>query len=248
MIVSLIGKNIMYNLNLPKQITGNYWITEQKGEKGRKLVNIEGNNNEWQVVNNNYVEVINMKYIEADINNLKITDIGKVKSERAAILKENEMYYVYIRNTREVFIMFCSPSYDNTFLRHDIVKNEEICIGRSVKSQILYNNKMVANLHAKIYNVNGRMVLENYDECLGTFVNNMPVGKNGHILTNGDTIFIMGLKIIIMGKSLFINEPNNNVLCKKENLVANSELPTLRQEANNEETNFEDLYKEDEYF
>ena len=248
MIVSLIGKNIMYNLNLPKQITGNYWITEQKGEKGRKLVNIEGNNNEWQVVNNNYVEVINMKYIEADINNLKITDIGKVKSERAAILKENEMYYVYIRNTREVFIMFCSPSYDNTFLRYDIVKNEEICIGRSVKSQILYNNKMVANLHAKIYNVNGRMVLENYDECLGTFVNNMPVGKNGHILTNGDTIFIMGLKIIIMGKSLFINEPNNNVLCKKENLVANSELPTLRQETHTEETNFEDLYKEDEYF
>ena len=75
MIVSLIGKNIMYNLNLPKQITGNYWITEQKGEKGRKLVNIEGNNNEWQVVNNNYVEVINMKYIEADINRYRKSEI-----------------------------------------------------------------------------------------------------------------------------------------------------------------------------
>ena len=163
MIVSLIGKNIIYNLNLPKQITGNYWITEEKEEKGRKLVNIVGNNNEWQVTNSNCVKVINMKYIEANINNLNITSIEKTKFDERTALKENEMYYVYMKNTREIFIMYCSPSYDNTFLRFDIVKNEEICIGRSVKNQILYNNKMVANLHAKIYSLNGRMVIENYD-------------------------------------------------------------------------------------
>ena len=247
MIVSLIGKNIIYNLNLPKQITGNYWINEQKEEKGRKLVNIEGNNNEWQVTNSNCVKVINMKYIEANINNLNITSIEKTKFDERTALKENEMYYVYMKNTREIFIMYCSPSYDNTFLRFDIVKNEEICIGRSVKNQILYNNKMVANLHAKIYSLNGRMVIENYDNCLGTFVNNIPVGRNGYILTNGDIIFIMGLKIIVMGKSLYINDPSNNVMCKSENLITNRELPSLKK-VNEEETNSEDLYGEEEYF
>ena len=39
MIVTLIGKNVLYKTKLPKVTIGNYWIT---GENDKKLINIEG--------------------------------------------------------------------------------------------------------------------------------------------------------------------------------------------------------------
>ena len=37
MLVTLIGKNVLYKLKLPTKKTGNYWITD---DDGKKLINI----------------------------------------------------------------------------------------------------------------------------------------------------------------------------------------------------------------
>ena len=50
MIVALIGKNKMLKTNLPKFTIGNYAIND---ENGRKIINIESKNGNWQIVNNN---------------------------------------------------------------------------------------------------------------------------------------------------------------------------------------------------
>ena len=39
MLVTLIGKNVLYKLKLPTKKTGNYWITD---DDGKKLINIVG--------------------------------------------------------------------------------------------------------------------------------------------------------------------------------------------------------------
>lgn len=44
MLVTLIGKNVLYKLILPHEKTGNYWITNS--DDGKKLVNIIGKN-QW---------------------------------------------------------------------------------------------------------------------------------------------------------------------------------------------------------
>ena len=41
MLVTLIGKNVLYKLKLPTKKTGNYWITD---DDGKKLINIVGKN------------------------------------------------------------------------------------------------------------------------------------------------------------------------------------------------------------
>ena len=76
---------------------------------------------------------------------------------------------------------------------------------------IEYNNILVKNTHARIYKDSGRWVIENLDNRFGTFVNNMPIFGETKILFNGDVIFIMGLKVIMMGNSIFINNPQNAV-------------------------------------
>ena len=51
MLVTLIGKNVLYKLKLPTKKTGNYWITD---DDGKKLINIVGKSNEWQMYSNEH--------------------------------------------------------------------------------------------------------------------------------------------------------------------------------------------------
>ena len=53
MIVTLIGKNVLYKTKLPKVTIGNYWIT---GENDKKLINIEGKNGNWKITSNNLLK------------------------------------------------------------------------------------------------------------------------------------------------------------------------------------------------
>ena len=46
MIVTLIGRNIIFKQKLPISTVGNYWITNNDG---KKLLNIEGNNGNWYI-------------------------------------------------------------------------------------------------------------------------------------------------------------------------------------------------------
>ena len=68
--------------------------------------------------------------------------------------------------------------------------------------------------HARLYYINNVWMIENYDKNFNTYVNDEPVTSESKMLFNGDVIFILGLKIIIMGKDLFINNPLNRVILK----------------------------------
>jgi len=88
-------------------------------------------------------------------------------------------------------------------------------------------------------------IIENFDNKYGTFVNNEPVSKKA--LSNGDVVFIMGLKIIIMGDSIFLNNPSDSVHCDGHvfSLGAAENTPAdLKPESDNGV----ELYTEREYF
>ena len=81
MIVTLIGKNRLYKLVLPKNIVGSYWLTDGEGEKGRKLINIEGIDGKWQITNNNSIEILDFKIINREKNNMKRNDKTHIKND-----------------------------------------------------------------------------------------------------------------------------------------------------------------------
>ena len=70
MLVTLIGKNVLYKLKLPTKKTGNYWITD---DDGKKLINIVGKSNEWQMYSNEQVKILNPQSIKS----LNISKIAK---------------------------------------------------------------------------------------------------------------------------------------------------------------------------
>ena len=241
MVVTLIGKNLMYKLSLPQKAIGNYWLSDKKGEKERKLINIEGIDGEWQIVNSNILEVMDFKIIDREKSNMRKNE--KQIGERV-VLKEYEMYGIRFRGAEELFILYCSPSYEDNLIHLDIRKKADIYIGKGVHNQIVYTNKMMANTQAQIFQYEGRWMIKNFDNQFGTFVNNKPVKKDT-ILSNGDVIFMMGLKIIIMGMSIFINNPQKKVTCSKEMFrLDNIKVNTI---IDSEEPD-EEMYSEDEYF
>ena len=245
MLVTLIGKQTIYKLVLPKIALGSYWISNKNGEKEKKLVNVFAKNGTWQIVSNKNMEIIDLKSINITKNAIKIPKpTSDVKSK--VILEEYCMCGIYLKNTNSFFILYCSPVFDDSFLHLDI-KTKEILIGSGNENDIIYNNKLVANSQARIFSNNGIWMIENLDTKFGTFVNNKAIGKKEKVLLNGDSIFIMGLKIIIMGNSLYINNPHNNLslnpkcfelIIDKQNKVTN----TIDAEEN------EELYSEEDYF
>ena len=55
MLVTLIGKNSIDKLTLPRNMIGSYWLHHNN----RRLINIESVNNKWKIKSTNRYKIIN---------------------------------------------------------------------------------------------------------------------------------------------------------------------------------------------
>ena len=87
MLITLIGKNSINKLILPREVIGNYWLYDKNYEQPRRLINIESVNNTWQIRTNNRCRIINNKNIVLEENSIKFIRDGKEILDRI-ILKD----------------------------------------------------------------------------------------------------------------------------------------------------------------
>ena len=246
MLVTLVNKKTLHKAVLPQTTIGSYWIKDETSKDEERLVNIEGVNGNWRICSNNNVKIIDLASITTKNGDIiPINEVERVEPE--VILKEYKKFGVYLTNSKEFYILFCLPVYESNMAHFDIKQTQEIRIGRGAKNHICYNNKFLSEYHARIILKDGRLFIENYDKAFGTFVNSTPVNKVTKPLFNGDVIFIMGLKIIVMGNSLFINNPNNLLEINENNFVLSkekNEIPFL----NGTDEEAIELYSEKDYY
>ena len=110
-----------------------------------------------------------------------------------------------------LYILLCEPIYQRNFIQIKTQNFQEITIGKSLNCDIIYNNSLISEKQAKIFYSNGKLMLENYDTNYGIFLNGTPVSNKVKLLFNGDIIFIMGLRIVVIGNNFFITNPFNRV-------------------------------------
>ena len=207
MLVTLIGKNILYKIKLPNKQTGNYWITD---DDGKKILNIIGKNNEWQIYSNDQIKILDPRAIRSFNVSKVAKDVVNIIS--GIRLKENRIYYLSISsNPNMLYILLCEPIYQRNFIQIKTQNFQEITIGKSLNCDIIYNNSLINDKQAKIFYSNGKLMLENYDTNYGIFLNDTPVSNKVKLLFNGDIIFIMGLRIVVIGNNFFITNPFNRV-------------------------------------
>ena len=176
--ISLIKSDKINELILPNVVKGNYWITDTDEYGNEKnLICIEASNGKWKLVSNTEVFCLH--------NN----------NPMPSVILENNNFYV-IKNTtvnNGNMILYCSKVLDETYTSYSIeeYKNKEIVIG-SKKADITYTAVNILEKHATITFNNENFIITPFGM---TYVNNLVV-KEPTILSNGDLIFLMGLKII----------------------------------------------------
>ena len=252
--VSLIKSEIVKDLILPKEITGSFWLTDfDENGNEKKILNIEATQDGWVANSNNDVFcILNDKRVDA------------------LILRDYNFYLLKDRNDSSFMILYCSPVNDPKFQLYQVDSMVNgITIGSDNRADIFYSSEFVAPFHARIsllsleanYNpsMKNRLIIKEEDEKYkvksnrwGVYVNNKRVHKQ-QILDNNDTIFIMGLKVIIskLGNKYLcaVNKPNDTVRIKGFTPVQRSMNSNQNEEVIDDSEDIEmELYKSSDYF
>lgn len=213
--VLLFCKKKMLKFNLPNEVSNSYWFTDNERKKIFKII---ADNNKWRIESNNYAKIIKPKYIKISNTEIEVINFGNNDIYAiTGIIQEEKMYAIELGDVQNIGILYVTDDDSREdFEQFNIINTKEFTIGSSTKNQIIYKNSFVSNVHAKIYKVNDSWYIKNYDMLFGTFVNNIPINFNDKKIFNGDVIYIMGLKFIMINDNIYINNPNSLVKINKE--------------------------------
>ena len=199
---------------LHEETTENKWITDIKGNK---IALIEYKDNNWYILSN---------------KNVKITNLNNNACQEEFKLQNYETYLIQYKNANKKIVIYCMPLYEKNLIHLAINKeNSIVTIGKDTICGICYNNKLVSKIHASLILNKGKWVIENHDKNTGTILNSNKIIVKRSTLENGDIIFILGLKIIIIGDNIFINNPDHKIKCD------NGVLHLVKDDLDNAETN-----------
>lgn len=244
MLAVLIGKNNIYKLNLPQVAIGDYWITNKAREHEKKLLNIKGENGGWHIISDARVKIYDSSNIEID-NGIINTNNSTFKDE--VVLNEYSTYIIKFELEENPYVLYCYPAYKENYFQLEVINTNVLTIGREPNSHIAYNNKLVNYKHAALIKSGNRWFVENYDPIFGTFVNDKKVGQRQDI-NNGDIIFIMGLKIILIKNKIYINNPQNKLKCNSKYFIPEKNNEIRTEELIDKEPEEVNLYVDEDYF
>jgi len=197
MIITLIKKEKIFTLYLPSDIKGQFWLSDTNNNFHRKLISIEGNEGKWFIRGNKAVRIIN----------------SENKEVWQTELFENCFYSVKITEDDAYALLFAEKISGgrlnfNKYLI-DSSAGIRITIGRNDDNSIVFDNKFVSGVHATLMYYNGNWSIQDNQSENGTFINNISI--QSAVLKPGDSIYILGLTIIIGSNFISVNNPNNNV-------------------------------------
>ena len=230
--IIIMKKEKLYKHPFPNEFISNYWLkdTDEYGNP-RDLIMMEKQANSWVLISNDICKLYN--------NNLEIPKIA---------LNMNQTYLVKImgkRNNTNALIYVYNEN-DATYNSYQVLSDGEYTIGSSNSANIIMNANSISDEHAILIKENNKFTIKSKDENVGIYVNDTK--ETTKALDNGDTIFIMGYKIIVMNEYLIINGYINGLKINSKNIIRN-ELPQYKGEyiETTDDDNAE-LYSESDYF
>ena len=242
-----ISKKKIYTINLPKNIHNSYWITDED----KKIIKINENRRNLEINSNNYAKIINPKYIKILNNTLKILKSNENIFAEKTVVKEKQMYAISMgKAIYNIGIFYCTDENCNSYVEYEIKNTKNIKIGASDDNNIIYKKVLVSDFHAEIYKKeDNTWYIKNYDKNYGTFVNNIPIYDNEKKIFNGDTVFIMGLKFILVNDNIYINTGIGKVNLDSKFLYKKpKERINIHKDYDDNEETIEVVQQEDYFF
>ena len=189
--MNLITKKDMNSVILPEKVAGQYFLHwEDKGSDYH--IEIEAVDEKWLLKSNKKVHVISENEFVSSVELFPMC-----------------IYWVEINNERfSVFTESVSNS-QNVFTKYYVESNYQFSIGRNEDNDIIVNSAFVSGHHAILEYNDGTWFVRDNNSTNYLFVNGKRIDEK--VLKHGDLIYIMGLKLIIGGFFISINNPEGQV-------------------------------------
>lgn len=220
----LLFNNRLYTLDLPAKIDGSFALQDIPNSE-EILANIEEKNNKW---------------VMASMQDYKIS--YKNSMVQSVELTPNEFYILTSGKSKK--LIYADESVDNTFKIYKVNDNSQFVIGKNANNQISYNNNFVLGQHLALIFSKGVWKFKLAPNA-SLYLNKTLITSSEHTLKNGDVIFIYGLKIILMGNLIMINNPGGKVTVTSQSL---STFTIHQEKIKYQEVQELDLYSENDFF
>lgn len=197
--LTLLSKNEISGLTLPEKNIGRYWLQGRNKEgKLTDIVCVEAlrGTDQWILKSNRRFSVI-----DKDENILQ-----------SVPLQSLELYRIQSSDGSLRFALYTEPITDNRRMYSGYIitnANTVLTIGRNENNSICYSNKFASDRHAELsFSANG-IFIKDLGSTNNTYVNERSVKQCQLFI--GDVIYIMGFRIVVTDKGLFLNNPDGNV-------------------------------------
>ena len=228
MLIYILHNDKIVSFKLPKKISGSFILTDyDKDDVKRNLVTIEANGDNWIALSNNDVNiVINNQYVES-VN-----------------LTNYNFYQLILYGTESILIYVC-PAYEKSYSLYGLTNSDSIKIGSGSNNDIVFNFAGVAANQFELTKVNGSYYLKNLNTKIPIYVNKVRMDTG--FLSNLDTIFVMGLKMVVVGNNFLINDPEflGKVFSQK---FSNPISYKIINDYNSDGKVYKNFYEEKDYF
>ncbi len=222
--ITLFLESKLYEYVLPVQKSGSYSFDVDSDEVD-KLINIEERNGEWVLYGTDTV------FINSG-NGFVQTMI--IKSNSFYMISRNNINYLIYASDFNHRISKVFVYDDNSYLK----------IGNLQDANIMYQNNYLKDLYLDIRKENGRLILRS-NLTMYFYINDIRVNNGELILNNGDTINLLGLKIMILPQLLLFNMPTEGVSFRN-NTIKEFNYPV--EEYKNIAIKENELYDKNKYF
>ncbi len=225
MIIYFLEANKIYTFKLPLEVSGNYILSDYdvNGNK-RSLVSVEAREGKWVIKDNDEVKIY--------YNNMY---------NKEATLDLYHFYQLVVYGT-ETILMYIAPAYDNSFICTRVQDNTTIHIGNDGCD---INFPIIGKKQLEITYKKGNFSFKNLNNNVPIYVNNSR--KDLGSLNNFDVIFIMGLRILVLGGNIYVNNPNGQVILVS-NKFSQPQLNLLHEDYKATAEFYKDFYDEKDYF
>lgn len=189
------------------------WISEppegtyQLGTPGMPLY-IEAKDGKW------YARCVRPAYFQ--LSSSRVSAVPLPDSGLIPLIGNGQKCILYTENTN---------SQSSVFHNYFVEKDAEITIGRLPSNDVVYPNRFVSKTHATLKWEGKRWLIRDCNSTNGVFVNDRKVATAE--LHVGDSVFILGLRILIGAGFISINDGNNRaqITSRKLRLAETLEKP-----------------------
>ena len=209
MLITLISREKIYDLLLPEKISGKYYlVSPDLPSWTNKLISFEADGSGfWKT--------------ETDENVVLYDETGQKAGH--LFWHAGKLYPVEILNKNagigRAFILVENNTPDkNEFQKYRVTGEASLKIGRGGDSHIMIFNQHVSGDHALLNYHGGSWFVSEFEGTNGTYLNGTRI-KGQVALSGGDTLYILGVRIVIGSDFVAINNPDGSVTINTDMLV-----------------------------